>query len=194
MAQETRNKRAAAWNHIAANECFTVNDIAMVIAESTEKGREIVKEFERRGVIQQVAGIGVAGRPKIYARIEGQEPVLGRGHCGEGRVVRRRDHKTKQQKMWNAMKMHKQFTRIDLQMTAEVTDSHAKSFLSALYKAGYIRFLVKVKAGIQNKGKLSRYTLLRNTGQLAPLVRKTGIWDQNEQRFYPFATTGGIES
>lgn len=194
MSQSTTNKRAAAWSHIATTDRFTVNDIATVIAEPTEKGREIVKDFEKRGVIQHVAGIGVAGRPKVYARIEGKEPVLGRGHCGDGRVVLRQNRKTKRQKMWNAMKMHKHFTRLDLQMTAEVTDSHAKSYLSALHKAGYVSFLVKTKAGQKSKGKLSRYSLLRNTGQLAPLVRKTGIWDQNEQAFYPFESTGGVES
>lgn len=194
MSHITTNKRAEAWSHIATAERFTVNDIATAISEPTEKGREIVKEFEKRGVIQQVAGIGVAGRPKVYARIEGQEPVLGRGHCGEGRVIRNQNRKTKQQKMWNAMKMHKHFTRLDLQMTAEVTDSHAKSYLNALHKAGYVRFLVKVKAGQKSKGRLSRYSLLRNTGKLAPLVRKTGAWDQNEQIFYPFESTGGVES
>jgi len=156
MSQSTTNKRAAAWGHIATNECFTVNDIAMAIAEPTEKGR-------------------------------------GRGHCGDGRVVRSQNRKTKQQKMWNAMKMHKHFTRQDLQMTAEVTDSHAKSYLSALHKSGYVSFLLKVKAGQKSKGKLSRYSLLRNTGKLAPLVRKTGVWDQNEQVFYPFESTGGNE-
>lgn len=194
MSESTTNKRAAAWQHMAANERFTVNDIAAVIAESSEKGREIVKEFEKRGFIQHVAGIGVAGRPKVYACIEGRQPVLGRGHCGEGREVRSRSQKTKQQKMWNAMKMHKHFTRPDLLMTAEVADSHAKSYLSALHKAGYVRFLLKVKAGQKSKGTLSRYTLQRDTGQLAPLVRKTGVWDQNQQTFYPFESTGGVAS
>lgn len=194
MSQITTNKRAAAWQHMAANERFTVGDIAAVIAEPIDYGRTIVKSFEKRGFIQHVAGIGVAGRPKVYARIEGREPVLGCGRSAEGRVVRRRSQKTQQQKMWNAMKMHKHFTRLDLQMTAEVTDSRARFYLSALNKAGYVRFLVKVKAGVQNKGKLSRYSLLRNTGKLAPLVRKTGVWDQNQQVFYPFESTGGNES
>jgi len=194
MTHSTRNKRAIAWEHMASNERFTVSDIALALAEPTEKGREIVKEFEQRGFIQQVDGIGVAGRPKVYARIEGQVPVLGRGHCQAGRAVRRRGQKTKRQKMWNSMKMHRTFTRVDLQMTAEVTDSHAKDYLNALHKAGYVRFVVKVKAGQKSKGCLSRYTLLRDTGHQAPIVRKAGVWDQNEQKFYPFTPTQGSES
>lgn len=194
MTQSTRNKRAIAWEHMAANDQFTVNDIANVLAEPADKGREIVKEFEQRGFIRQVSGIGVAGRPKVYSRIDGRTPVLGRGHCQEGRTVRRRGNKTKQQKMWNSMKMHRVFTRVDLQMTAEVTDSHAKDYLNALHKAGYVRFTVKVKAGQKSKGLLSRYSLLRDTGQLAPIVRKAGMWDQNQQLFYPFEQSQGSES
>lgn len=194
MTQSTRNKRAIAWEHIATNDKFTVNDIANVLAEPADKGREIVKEFEQRGFIRQVSGIGVAGRPKVYSRIEGHSPVLGRGHCQDGRYVRYRGHKTKRQKMWNSMKMHRVFTRVDLIMTAEVTDSHAKDYLSALHKAGYVRFVVKVKAGQKSKGQMSRYCLLRDTGHLAPIIRKDGVWDQNEQRFYPFDQPQGTES
>lgn len=194
MSESTTNKRTAAWQHMATNERFTVNDIAVVTAGSLDFSRTTVRHFEKRGLIKQIAGAGLPGRPKVYARVEGLEPVLGRGHCGEGRVVRRQSRKTKQQKMWNAMKMHRHFTRIDLQMTADATNSHASLYLNALHKAGYVRFLVKAKAGVQNNGTLSRYSLLRNTGKLAPLVRKTGVWDQNEQAFYPFESTGGDES
>lgn len=193
MSGNNKNKRAIAWGYISANERFTVSDIAVALDEPVEKGREIVKEFERRGFIEHVAGIGVAGRPKVYGRIEGMEPVLGRGHCSD-RTVQRSRHKTKRQKMWNSMKMHRTFTRVDLQMTAEVTDSHAKDYLNALHKAGYVRFTYKVKAGQKSKGLLSRYSLLRDTGQLAPIVRKAGLWDQNQQMFYPFEQAQGTES
>lgn len=186
MTQSARNKRAIAWEHISTNDVFTVTDIAVALSEPADKGREIVKEFERKGFIRHVSGIGVAGRPKMYSRIDGHEPVLGRGHCNDERTVRRRGKKTKRQKMWNAMKMNRTFTRVDMQMTADVTDSHAKDFLCALIKAGYVRFTIKVKAGQKSKGALSRYTLLRDTGCLAPIVRKTGVWDQNQQLFYPF--------
>ena len=65
MSGNNKNKRAIAWGYISANERFTVSDIAVALDEPVEKGREIVKEFERRGFIEHVAGIGVAGRPNV---------------------------------------------------------------------------------------------------------------------------------
>lgn len=96
--------------------------------------------------------------------------------------------KTTQQKMWNTMKISRVFTLTELAMTSNSTSNHAAIYAKALTKAGYVKVQTKAKP---HRGEVAKYLLLRDTGRHAPIVRKNGCWDQNQQRLYPFLVEEG---
>lgn len=99
------------------------------------------------------------------------------------RKKRKSRRKTSQQKMWNTMKISRVFTLAELAMTSNSTSNHAGVYAKALAKAGYVK--VQARA-MPHRGEVAKYQLLRDTGRFAPIVRKNGCWDQNQQRLYPF--------
>ena len=99
------------------------------------------------------------------------------------RKKRKSRRKTSQQKMWNTMKISRVFTLAELVMTSDSTSNHAGTYAKALTKAGYVK--VQARA-MPHRGEVAKYQLLRDTGRFAPIVRKNGCWDQNQQRLYPF--------
>ncbi|MFM5797830.1 hypothetical protein ACET6E_03515 [Aeromonas caviae] len=99
------------------------------------------------------------------------------------RKKRKSRRKTSQQKMWNTMKISRVFTLAELAMTSNSTSNHAGVYAKALAKAGYVK--VQARA-MPHRGEVAKYQLLRDTGRFAPIVRKNGCWDQNQQWLYPF--------
>lgn len=81
------------------------------------------------------------------------------------------------------MKISRMFTLTELAMTSNSTSNHAGVYAKALAKAGYVK--VQAKA-MPHRGEVAKYQLLRDTGRFAPIIRKNGCWDQNQQRLYPF--------
>lgn len=104
------------------------------------------------------------------------------------RKKRKSRRKTSQQKMWNTMKISRVFTLAELAMTSNSTSNHAGTYAKALTKAGYVK--VQTRA-MPHRGEVAKYHLLRDTGRFAPIVRKNGCWDQNQQRLYPFLVEEG---
>lgn len=106
----------------------------------------------------------------------------------KSRVKRKNRRKTTQQKMWNTMKISRAFTLNELAMTSNSTSNHAAIYTKALTKAGYVKVLAKA---MPHLGEVAKYRLLRDTGRHAPIVRRNGCWDQNQQRLYPFLVEEG---
>ncbi|HEB4980873.1 TPA: hypothetical protein R0E67_004479 [Aeromonas dhakensis] len=73
-------------------------------------------------------------------------------------------------------------------MTSNSTSNHAAIYTKALTKAGYVKVLAKA---MPHLGEVAKYRLLRDTGRHAPIVRRNGCWDQNQQRLYPFLVEEG---
>lgn len=69
--------------------------------------------------------------------------------------------------MWRAIRVLKRFDLVQLCMTAEVTESSAKVYVSALLRAGILRRDVRGKA---STGQRSLYALAGTFGPLVPVV------------------------
>lgn len=84
------------------------------------------------------------------------------------------------------MKIERFFTTTDLCITTGASTRHAYRYVVKLERAGYLRAVFKVN--IKIAGAISRYTLIRDTGSMSPIIRDDGVWDQNEQRLYSFVS------
>lgn len=110
---------------------------------------------------------------------------------GQQRAARtggRRD--TVRQRLWDAMRVEGNFSRDDLLRLAvegaatQGNERSAREFLTALYRAGYLRLLRQGKGtanGGNGGGVQSRYRLHRDTGPIAPRYGKKTrlVYDPN---------------
>jgi hypothetical protein len=74
------------------------------------------------------------------------------------------------QRMWQAMRVARQFSAADIVATAEVTPNHARKYLRMLAAHGYIACIRERQSGVAGAGTLWR--LARDTGPYAPRVGK----------------------
>ncbi|HET7300091.1 MAG TPA: hypothetical protein VFJ01_05505 [Oleiagrimonas sp.] len=80
-------------------------------------------------------------------------------------------------KMWQTMRIMRQFTVADIESSAEVTNTAASKYVRFLHQAGYLRCVQAKESG--RTGGHARYQLLRNTGPHAPRIGKRGVRDPN---------------
>lgn len=92
--------------------------------------------------------------------------------------------------MWRAMKVRKvfdaeQLARDATQGAVTCTLATAKSYVSKLATAGYLRIEVKASPG----GRLARYRLMKDTGPLPPAItRAKVVFDRNTGELSPVQT------
>lgn len=188
MTEGQQNKRADAWEYILAHPQFTVPELSKAIEMDLEQCRTTVNRWVKQNYLRHIGSPGVPGRPKRFAMVPGSQPRIGKG-ANSGDLIRNQKTKTGRQKMWNSMKISRVFTADSLCVTANVCKKTADEFIRKLVAAGYVSAVKRVDTKQPNdevKGLASSYRLIRDSGRMSPIVRKTGCWDQNEQTLYPF--------
>lgn len=100
-------------------------------------------------------------------------------------TLRKRAAQTRRQRLWQAMRIMRQFSVNELLAVCECTGSwrSVHAYLSVLRRAGYVR----VTPGDRTRHQPSRYYLVRDTGPHNPSVihRGTAVWDINTDTEYP---------
>lgn len=81
------------------------------------------------------------------------------------------------QRMWNSMRILRQFSTIDIQLTADVRARNARQYVRVLLDAGYLRIAQPAQPGAAGGGAV--YALVRNTGPHAPRAGLSGLRDPN---------------
>lgn len=95
------------------------------------------------------------------------------------------------QKMWQSMRILRDFEVAQVAATAEVTVNSAQSYISLLKKAGYLmvaKQAPRTGTAIARAGEDTIYRLLRDTGPTRPIPRANGVFDANQRRLQPFGT------
>ncbi len=85
------------------------------------------------------------------------------------------------QTVWNYMRRNRQFRVGDIMMICEISQGYLQNFTKSLERAGYIKHENSYKP-YSNR----RYTLLKNTGPIAPSATKFGLYDNNTQESFEF--------
>ncbi|SHO56074.1 hypothetical protein [Vibrio quintilis] len=180
------NIRQAIWEYISSHPNCRAEDLSAHLDIPITPCRNAIHGLIQKGLIHKTDGTGHVGRPFKYQVSTDEPPVWGKSPGGKIKI---RSKKTNRQKLWNNMKISKKFTVSDLLSTLEIGENTARNYLTYLVKGGY----VIEKSRAPNKKRLSpssgkeiEWFLIKDTGRLAPIVRHDGLWDQNEQKFYPF--------
>jgi len=183
-------KRETAWRWICQQQVFDSVLLSKHIDVSRNYASHLVKKWHESGHLKLC---GNEGATKHYAvnmqLIDTTPPGWGKEPVST-RKKRKTKRKSGQQKMWNTMKISRSFSKLELVMTTNATPRTVEGYIHQLVKAGYLKVLA---AAAPHKGIASKYLLTRDTGRHAPIVRKTGCFDQNQQRFYPFLVKEGAD-
>lgn len=103
-----------------------------------------------------------------------------------GSPTKRNRVKNARQRAWNAMRVLKTFTVPELEVSANGKERNLRTYLQALYQAGYVRQERAKQNGKDGGGAVWR--LVEKTGPFTPIVRrdKSGIYDPNLDVLVPF--------
>lgn len=104
-----------------------------------------------------------------------------------GSSTRSRPVSAPRQRIWNSIVVHKRFSTLDIQATAEVHTRNLNLYLRALERAGYLRIIRPRQTRSMGHAV---WTLIRHTGPKHPVVRRDGsVFDPNNGKLYEYATT-----
>jgi hypothetical protein len=104
------------------------------------------------------------------------------GYRLPGAEVKRRPDTDMRARLWKAMRVIRRFDVGQLMVATDATRTNAQDYVSKLVRAGFLRMAVKGNATAR---RMAIYQLVRDSGPLAPITRKTGdTFDQNTKTTY----------
>lgn len=172
------NKRYSAWQYMKTVTSFTAQEVANHLGISTHHAFRFIRMFEEEGYIKHISGNGKSkrfgGSPKRFAISTTSEPEFGYQKNKKFFV------KTSCQKLWNNMKIARNFSVTDLLSSIDVKKGTAKEYVSLLLKAGYLS-VIKQPGYFPNTE--AKYHLVKDTGRLSPQKVNGGVWDRNTKQF-----------
>jgi hypothetical protein len=192
--QQPTECRQAIWEWIRAwHGSFTVNDILMIVRLEPSSVNDYLtglvnapeqyltaRKSPSRGVLTQYVLNNDIGNDAPRVRKDGTPVTMGQGR----------------QQMWNAMRILKNFSVIDLAFNSsisecQIAESEAKGYCAALCKAGYL-----VGRGSLSGVEGQRYMLIPSmwTGPHPPQIQRTKqVYDPNLKRVVWSRIEGGAE-
>lgn len=180
---------------LPAGACLTVEEMTGVVALDRRVIVKTAAALVTRGLLERVergcfqltaAGVEVqAGKVPLKSGPRGQ-------HTGQRKGCR----STLRVRLWRAMRTAGKFSVPDLLMLAakgseKSAQSNAQRYLKALERAGYLhRLSARQKGTALTSNGFTRWTLLRDSGPDAPIIRLTTnndweVYDPNTREVHP---------
>jgi len=173
--------RDAVWAALrAADAPLTVADIwdrinAGQLYRGTAKDtiRDYLDALASAGIVEKLDR-----RPIAFRLLNDPGPVTPRVRR-DGVVLEDAPHG--RQRLWQAMRALKEFDRIELAMTAGVSEESAAEYAQILCDAGYLQISrATMRHAREARKRRWRFIASRNTGPRAPQITKLrAVWDPN---------------
>ncbi len=176
----SRKHLQEAWQAMTVLKTFRLSQVNAVLQHTNmESLKAFAKRLEGKGIINRTKDydedfftvLKPKARPFDKAKSKAVTPISGR------------------QKMWQSMRILRDFDAAQVATTAEVSAKSAQSYISLLKKAGYL-FVVKQapRTGnvIERAGETTVYRLLKDTGPTRPIPKADGVFDVNKKELQPF--------
>lgn len=165
------------WLHINQHQPFTVSQVAIALDLDARQVRNAFHKWHKQKRIKQIShGI----RNKVYSIVsDTTAPRLGQGNHSS------KQHKStnSRQLIWNALRILRKITLVDIQMVTDSGVSSARDYLNALERCGYV-------VGNASNGQLKTWKIVQNSGPIAPAhIRGQGVYDKNLNALIKYITT-----
>ncbi|PKG74211.1 hypothetical protein CXF86_13900 [Shewanella sp. GutCb] len=177
-----RNVTHQAWGLMCNKTSFTCKEIAQLLNVKTNKIVGLTRTLLRKNAIEVVEK-RVKDKGYIYRTcIERQMLTVDQPKVRKS--PRRVKASTRSQQLWNAIRIHRVFTVNLLKTTTDASESLINNYVWHLEKSGLVRRVMRTKNAT---GKSCvKFRLMIDLGRLYPRTQRGGMWDQNNQVFYPF--------
>lgn len=172
--------------HELGDRCVLIGDLAQALGKTSGQVGQAAALLIARGYVERVDRgcfqLTEGGREAVREGV-----TIETGVTGPSRAPRRQPRHSIRQRAWNAMRIQRQFTVRDVvTAVAEARDGNVEEnlrrYLCALTSAGYVRRSRRRQPGTApGSNGYCVYTLLKNTGPLAPLVslKRRAVHDFN---------------
>lgn len=162
------------WEWIKKQPDFHSTDLARAMNVTVPKIKTVMDEFVRN---EYVKAVNKAAKPYVY-EATGKEPSFSRNRPNP------HPQRNARQRIWQAIRfLNNHFTVEEVQAAANTSRQNVTRFISDLVK---YRYVVKTRSQWSNaKGRgngVCKYLLIENTGHKYPVIKKSGLWDQNLKR------------
>ena len=167
--RETLSQRS--WEWIKKQPDFHSTDLARAMKVPMPKIKTVMDEFVRN---KYVKAVNKSAKPYVH-EATGKEPSFNRSRPNPHPKANAR------QRIWQAIRfLNSQFTVEEVQAAASTSRQNVTRFISDLVK---YRYVVKTRnqrsKGLQTGPRVCKYLLIENTGHKYPVIKKSGLWDQN---------------
>lgn len=176
------NNTEQAWHWIQRQPSFTREELAEALGLTLKQCSTIIFAFKKRGEIKVISQVEVAAKrgPKLKRYAAVSQTLRGQSEQTKRRYGARK------QRLWQSMRILRNFTYPDLVATAEVSLSSAHAFCNLLIKFGYVR---QIRANPTNlslqdrAGQYAVYRLVKDTGPIAPKKQDIFLFDANLKEY-----------
>lgn len=175
--QKTLSQRS--WEWIKRQPDFQSKELAKEMEVSLHEAQMVIDHLKKRGAVQTINN---RRKPVVYAKVARAKPHL------PGKNPTSPQPNSIRQKIWQAMRFLEVFTIPEIVALADCKKSNVERFLTDLCRYQYVARIStfnKRSPMAKRKGWHNRYRLLENTGRKYPVVRSTGLFDQNLQQLVP---------
>lgn len=159
------------WEWIKKQPDFHSTDLARAMKVTMPKIKTVMDEFVRN---EYVKAVNKSAKPYVY-EATGKEPSFSRNRPNPHPQANAR------QRIWQAIRFfNSQFTVEEVQAAANTNRQNVTRFLSDLVKYGYVAKTRNQWCTSKQRGpRVCKYLLIENTGYKYPVIKKSGLWDQN---------------
>lgn len=176
MSQKQLNE---AWESMCVFKTFTLSKVHTALQHTTrERLKAFITRLEAKGVVERKRDPNDIFE-EDYFKVKNFNFDPFSKPIAKHKTVK----DTGRQRMWTSMRILRDFDSEQVAMTANVSISAARSYVSQLKKAGYV-FVVKkaLKTGtaVERAGETTMYRFLKDTGPIRPVPKPNGVFDCNK--------------
>ncbi|WP_299001737.1 hypothetical protein [uncultured Shewanella sp.] len=181
------SKTQIAWNLMLERDAFEVSEIANESSMPLEQCRTFINKLVKQEAVAIIDGLGFHRRPYVYRVVDASKARVGKGNYNQ--ITNQ--SAPGQQTIWNAIRVHRHFTNLQIELTTSASIKSINAYLRNLERAGYLmRKRVNKTVGNEKRCGQRDYFHLKstfNTGRKAPILRRdVGMYDQNLNTLFEF--------
>jgi len=175
------NGRKQAWCWILTNPYFSSAELVKNVGIKKALANNFIaflkKEKRIKCTTKRRGSIGAR-----YKLVDNKPITFGTGNR-VGQLKTTAKTSSKQQKMWNAIRIFNKFTLANIAAGTNTSTKVVGTYVNALAKAGIVRCSHPAN---KIKNTPAYFRLIKDLGNLSPVRREDCIFDLNAQKAYPF--------
>lgn len=180
MSGQVSTARSKVWSAIRFLKRFTLEDLEVTAEVGYDNCHRFVRQLRMAGYLKILAKDNAPGQRCTYLLVRNTGPLtpsatdLKVSDANVNRVFGCAKSKTKpgRERAWKVMREHKPFTTVEISNRSGCSMTSLHRYVRALLVGGYLEVIAPATPGPYAASAI--YRLIRDTGDLAPVVQRDG--------------------